>query len=288
VQEVGADLARESFAAGNVIIGSGTPVIIAGPCLAESLDLCLFTATRLREACEQRNVSFIFKASYDKANRSSGSSPRGAGLHAGLEILALVKSQLGVPVTTDVHEPSQAAAVAQVVDLIQIPAFLCRQTDLLVASAETGVPVNVKKGQFLAPWDAKNIVDKLKGANATGIMLTERGTTFGYNNLVVDFAGLPEMRNLGVPVCFDATHSVQKPGGLGTASGGARQSIPHLGRAAVAVGIDALFLEVHPDPDNAQSDREIQWRLDQFEELLDNLLPIWRLAAGLKSQKFPS
>lgn len=271
------NLPGDSFSAGSVTIGRGAPVIIAGPCLAESLDLCLFTATRLREACAERGVPLIFKASFDKANRSSGASPRGAGLHGGLEILASVKSQLGVPVTTDIHDPSQAAAVAQVVDLIQIPAFLCRQTDLLFASAETGVPVNVKKGQFLAPWDAKNIVDKLKEANATGIMLTERGTSFGYNNLVVDFAGLPEMRNLGVPVCFDATHSAQKPGGLGTASGGARQSIPHLARAAVAVGVDALFLEVHPDPANAQSDRETQWPLDQFEELLDSLLPIWQL-----------
>ena len=188
-------------------------------------------------------------------------------------------AEFGVPVTTDVHLPDQAAAVAEGVDLLQVPAFLCRQTDLLEACAKTDRPVNVKKGQFLAPWDAKNIVDKLEGAGAAGIILTERGTTFGYNNLVVDMAGVPVLRSFGWPVCFDATHSAQKPGGLGSASGGSRESVPYLASAAAAVGIDALFVEVHPDPAAALSDAATQWPLEQAERLIRRVMKIWKAAS---------
>lgn len=222
----------------------------------------------MQENCGRQGFGYIFKASFDKANRTSVGSVRGSGIERGLEILSEVKSRFGVPVTTDVHLPEQAAEAAAVVDLIQIPAFLCRQTDLLEAAASTGKPVNVKKGQFLSPWDAKNIVEKLEEYEAAGIMLAERGTTFGYNNLIVDFPGLETMRSFGVPVCFDATHSAQRPGGLGVATGGARESIPAMVRAACAVGIDALFLEVHPDPAKALSDAATQWPLAQAADLL--------------------
>lgn len=219
-------------------------------------------------------LGYIFKASFDKANRTSVGSERGAGIQAGLDILRRVKTQFEVPVTTDIHLPEQAAIVAPVVDLIQIPAFLCRQSDILQAAAETGRPVNVKKGQFLAPWDARNIVDKLRSFDANGVMLTERGTTFGYNNLIVDFPGLEIMRSFGVPTCFDATHSAQRPGGLGASTGGARESIPAMVRAACAVGIDALFLEVHPDPERALSDAATQWPLEKAADLLaDHVVP---------------
>lgn len=258
----------KSFQAGNVTIGDGRLAIIAGPCLAESLELCLQVGKRLQEICGELGLPYIFKASFDKANRTSGGSVRGFGTGRGLEILGEVKARLGVPVTTDIHLPDQAREVASVVDLLQIPAFLCRQSDLLEAAANTGKPVNVKKGQFLAPWDAKNIVEKLTAFGAEGIMLTERGTSFGYNTLVVDMPGLEIMRSFGVPVCFDATHSAQRPGGAGTQTGGNRDSIPALARAAVAVGVDALFLEVHPDPANALSDAATQWPLDRAEELL--------------------
>jgi len=262
-----------------VTIGDGNLAIIAGPCLAESLDLCLQTGTRLKEICAKLNLPYIFKASFDKANRTSGSSVRGFGEARGLEILHSVREKLSVPVTTDIHLPDQACSVAEVVDLLQIPAFLCRQSDLLEAAAKTGKPVNVKKGQFLAPWDAKNIVEKLKSFGANGIMLTERGTSFGYNALVVDMPGLETMRSFGVPVCFDATHSAERPGGTGTASGGNREIIPALARAAVAVGIDALFLEVHPDPEKALSDAATQWPLDKAEELLVSVKQIYEARA---------
>jgi 2-dehydro-3-deoxyphosphooctonate aldolase (KDO 8-P synthase) len=256
---------------GNLTIGSGNLTIIAGPCLAESLELCLQVAERMAEACARRNFNYIFKASFDKANRTSAAMPRGAGMEEGLEILASVARQLGLPTTTDIHLPEQAASAAEVVDLLQIPAFLCRQTDLLEAAAETGKAVNVKKGQFLSPWDAKNIVQKLQSAGANGIMLTERGNSFGYNTLVVDMPGLEIMRSFGVPVCFDATHSAQRPGGAGTSSGGNRDSIPAMVRASVAVGIDALFMEVHPDPEHALSDKATQWPLDKVDDLLDQV-----------------
>jgi 2-dehydro-3-deoxyphosphooctonate aldolase (KDO 8-P synthase) len=238
-----------------VAAGPGYPLLlIAGPCLVEDADLMVDVATTVREIAAAHGVGFVFKSSFDKANRSSGSSARGPGIDAGLEILARVKAQVGVPVLTDIHEPWQALPAAEVCAVLQIPAFLCRQTDLLVAAARSGAVVNVKKGQFLAPADMTNVVAKLRAAGAAGILLTERGTTFGYGNLVVDFRALPQLRALGEPVVFDATHSIQLPGGLGTSSGGQREFVPHLARAAAAVGIDALFLEVHPSPADAPSD----------------------------------
>lgn len=228
----------------------------------------------MQEICSDLGFGYVFKASFDKANRTSASSERGAGIEAGLSILADVKEQFGVPVTTDVHLPDQCTVAASVVDILQIPAFLCRQSDLLEAAALTGKPVNVKKGQFLAPWDAKNIVEKLEGYAAKGIMLTERGTSFGYNTLVVDMPGLETMRSFGHPVCFDATHSAQRPGGAGTSTGGVRESIPAMARAAVAVGIDALFVEIHPDPAHALSDAATQWPLDRARELLSSLAQV--------------
>lgn len=259
---------------GNLTVGDGRLALIAGPCVIESLELCREVAGALSELCRQRGIPYIFKASFDKANRTAHDSFRGLGLDAGLKVLAQVREEFVVPVTTDVHESWQAEPVAQVVDLLQVPAFLCRQTDLLAACARTGKSVNVKKGQFLAPWDARNIVEKLRAFGAQGILLTERGTSFGYNTLIVDMAGLPLMRALGVPVVFDATHSVQRPGGAGKASGGDRASIAPLARAAVAVGIDALFMEVHPNPEKALSDAATQYPLDQIEPLLDELLAL--------------
>ena len=262
------------FSVGPLKVGGERLTIIAGPCLAESLDLCLLVGERMRTLCDERGFNFVFKASFDKANRTSATSERGSGIDEGLRILQAVGSQFGVPTTTDVHLPDQAAPAAQVVDLLQIPAFLCRQSDLLEAAAKTGRPVNVKKGQFLAPWDARNIVDKLRAFSANGIMLTERGTSFGYNALIVDFPGLETMRSFGVPVCFDATHSAQRPGAAGTSTGGARETIPAMVRAAVAVGIDALFLEVHPEPEKALSDAATQWPLHAAAELLDQVARI--------------
>jgi 2-dehydro-3-deoxyphosphooctonate aldolase (KDO 8-P synthase) len=230
--------------------------LIAGPCVMEPGDMTLRIARRLVEVCEDLGVPLIFKASFDKANRTSGSSFRGPGLVEGMKIFERVKAETGLPVTTDLHESGQATAIAQVVDLIQIPAFLARQTDLLEAAAATGRPVNVKKGQFMAPWDMANVVAKLSDSGASGVLLTERGTTFGYGRLVNDFRAIPQMQATGAPVVFDATHSVQLPsaGPGGTASSGQREMIPTLARAAVAAGCDGLFLEVHPDPDKALSD----------------------------------
>ncbi|HWA83272.1 MAG TPA: 3-deoxy-8-phosphooctulonate synthase [Fimbriimonadaceae bacterium] len=256
---------------GSLEVGGEALTVVAGPCLAESEELCLRVAERMIEICAELGFNYIFKASYDKANRTSSSSARGAGMEEGLEILGRVKRRFGVPLTTDVHTADQAKPAAEVVDLLQVPAFLCRQTDLLEACASTGRPVNVKKGQFLAPWDTKNIVEKLRDFGAEGIMLTERGTSFGYNTLIVDMPGLEIMRSYGVPVCFDATHSAQRPGGAGTSTGGVRESIPAMARAATAVGIDALFLEVHPDPAKALSDAATQWPLDRAGELLDQV-----------------
>ncbi len=264
------------FSVGNLVVGNGDLTIIAGPCLAESLDLCMRVAEKTQEACAKLGLPYVFKASFDKANRTSGGSVRGFGMDEGLSIIQKVGERFGVPTTTDIHLPDQAAPVAQVVDILQIPAFLCRQSDLLEAAALAGKPVNVKKGQFLAPHDTKNIVSKLESFHSNGIMLTERGTTFGYNTLIVDMPGLEVMRSYGVPVCFDATHSAQRPGGAGTATGGVRESIPAMVRAAVAVGIDALFLEVHPDPDNALSDSATQWQLDRIMEILEPAVAISR------------
>lgn len=256
---------------GKFSIGKGDLTIIAGPCMAEGPELCYKIADAMAEICSDLNLNYIFKASYDKANRTGAGAARGAGFATAVSIFEQIKTRFGLPITTDIHLPDQAAQVAEVVDLLQIPAFLCRQTDLLEAAAQTGRPVNVKKGQFLAPWDAKNIVEKLKAAGASGIMLTERGTSFGYNTLVVDMPGLEIMRSYGVPVCFDATHSAQRPGGAGSSTGGNRESIPAMARAAVAVGVDAVFLEVHPDPARALSDAATQWPLDQARELLTKL-----------------
>ena len=241
--------------AGSVEIGDGRAlVVIAGPCVIESEELCLEVGARVKEITQSLGMPYIFKASFDKANRTSVKSFRGPGIEKGLEILARVRSALDVPVLTDIHEPWHAKLAAEVVDVLQIPAFLCRQTDLVVAAAQTGKCVNIKKAQFLAPWDMKNSVEKAKSTGNENITLTERGSSFGYNTLVVDMCSLPAMRELGCPVVFDATHAVQRPGGLGDVTGGAREFVPHLMRAAVAVGIDALFLEVHPDPPNALCD----------------------------------
>jgi 2-dehydro-3-deoxyphosphooctonate aldolase (KDO 8-P synthase) len=229
-------------------------------------------ARALAEITRERDIPLIFKASVDKANRTSADSPRGPGLAAGLRVLSRVRAETGLPVTTDFHVPEQAPIAAEVVDLLQVPAFLCRQTDMLLAAGRTGRAVNVKKGQFLAPWDAKHVVEKIRSTGNDKIMLTERGTSFGYNNLVVDFRSLPRMRGLGAPVCFDATHSVQLPGGAGSSSGGEREFVAHLARAAVAVGCDALFFEVHDDPDSALCDGPNQLRLDTFPALLDSLI----------------
>lgn len=246
--------------------------LLAGPCVVEGRDRTLRIAEGLATMCAARGLPLIFKASFDKANRSAGTSFRGLGVHEGLAVLAEVKASLGLPIVTDIHQPEQAALAAEVADLLQIPAFLCRQTDLLQAAAATGRPVNVKKGQFLAPWDMANVAQKLREAGAAGILLTERGASFGYNNLVVDMRGLAVMRGLGVPVCFDATHSVQIPGGLGDKSGGQREFAPILARAAVAAGVDAVFMEVHDDPDSALSDGPNMLRLDGLPSLLDTLL----------------
>ncbi|OGV57386.1 MAG: 3-deoxy-8-phosphooctulonate synthase [Lentisphaerae bacterium GWF2_52_8] len=229
-------------------------VVIAGPCVAESLSICREVAAEMSELCRKLDVHYIFKASFDKANRSSANSFRGLGLAEGLEILHEIRSEFKVPVLTDLHESSQAGPVAEVVDVLQIPAFLCRQTDLLIAAGQTGKPVNIKKGQFMAPEDMKGAVEKVRSTGNDKVLLTERGSSFGYHNLVVDMRSLAVMREIGVPVVFDATHSVQLPGGLGHASGGQRQFIRPLARAAAAVGLDVLFMEVHPNPDKALSD----------------------------------
>lgn len=259
----------------DIHIGDNHPLaLIAGPCAIESEQMSIDVAGYLAEICRRHGMGFIFKSSFDKANRTSINSRRGIGLERGLEILQKVKDQIGVPVITDVHESWQCPIVADVADALQIPAFLCRQTDLLIAAASTGKVVNVKKGQFLAPWDMVNVVEKLRSTGNDRIMVCERGTTFGYNNLVVDMTSLIEMRATGCPIVFDATHSVQKPGGQGGSTGGNRQMVPHLIRAAVAIGIDALFVETHPDPDRAFSDGPNQIRLSDMEQIVANALTI--------------
>jgi len=250
-------------------LGGGLPLaVIAGPCVIESEESALRHAAALKEKADRVGVPYIFKSSYDKANRSSLNSFRGPGLEEGLEILAAVKKKIGVPILTDVHESDQVARVKEVADILQIPAFLCRQTDFVVAVASSGKVVNVKKGQFLAPWDMRNIVEKIRSTGNDQILLTERGASFGYNNWVSDMRSLVVMRELGYPVVFDATHSLQLPGGLGNASGGERTYIPALARAGVAAGVDALFMEVHEDPDRALSDGPNSLALENFESLL--------------------
>src|SRR5262245_2929572 len=248
--------------------------LIAGPCVIESRDHVLFMAKELKKVTAECGVSFIFKASFDKANRSSIQSFRGAGITEGLKILAEARKEVGVPVLTDIHEAGQADTVAKVVDVLQIPAFLCRQTDLIVAAAKTGRIVNVKKGQFLAPWEMKNVVDKAKEAGSHRFMLTERGASFGYNNLVVDFRSFPIMKTFGCPVVFDVTHSLQLPGGQGQSSGGQPEYIPHLARAGVAAGVDGLFMEVHDNPLKALSDGPNALDLALLRPLLKQLMAL--------------
>lgn len=246
--------------------------LIAGPCVIESEQMALDTAGQLKEICQELGIPFIYKSSYDKANRSSGKSFRGPGMEAGLKILAEVKKQIGVPVLTDVHDEDEIAAAAAVADVLQTPAFLCRQTDFIHAVAKAGKPVNIKKGQFLSPWDMKNVVDKAREASgADNIMVCERGASFGYNNLVSDMRSLAVMRETGCPVVFDATHSVQLPGGQGTASGGQREFVPVLARAAVAAGVSGLFMETHPEPSKALSDGPNAFPLSYLKELLVTL-----------------
>ena len=252
--------------------------LIAGPCVIESEQLALDTAGQLKEICARLGIPFIYKSSFDKANRSSGESFRGPGVEEGLRILAQVKRQIGVPVLTDVHEDTDVRAVAQVVDVLQTPAFLCRQTNFIHRVAAAGLPVNIKKGQFLSPWEMKNVVDKARATGNRHIMVCERGASFGYNNLVSDMRSLAVMRETGCPVVFDATHSVQLPGGQGTSSGGQREFVPVLARAAVAVGVSGLFMETHPEPEKALSDGPNAWPLGQIERLLTTLKDIDTIA----------
>src|SRR6188768_1218907 len=267
------------FEVGKAIFGGGGLSFILGPCVVESAQHALFMAQEINDICKHVGVGFVYKSSFDKANRSSIESFRGQGMEFGLDVLAQVKAEVGVPVITDIHEPWQVEKTAEVADILQIPAFLCRQTDLLVAAAKTGKAVNVKKGQFLSPWDAKNIVEKLQAAGCEKIILTERGASFGYNNLVVDLRSFPVMRSFGVPVCFDVTHSLQLPGGLGKATGGQSQYIEDFARAGVACGVDAIFMEVHDNPAKAPSDGPNQLPLGRLEKLLFKLKQIHELVS---------
>ncbi|MFK7945632.1 MAG: 3-deoxy-8-phosphooctulonate synthase [Paracoccaceae bacterium] len=267
--------AQRTVSAGAVQFSNKMPfALISGPCQAEGEQHSIDIAGALTEACGARGIGFVFKASFDKANRTSVSGKRGLGIDEGLKVLAGVKAKVGCPVLTDIHLPEQCAPVAEVCDILQIPAFLCRQTDLLLAASQTGRIVNIKKGQFLAPWDIPNVAAKVASTGNQNIMLTERGSSFGYNTLVTDMRGLPQMAATGYPVIFDATHSVQQPGGLGGASGGQREFAPVLARAAAAVGVAGFFIETHPDPDNAPSDGPNMIPLDQMPALLDVLQSI--------------
>jgi len=262
-------------------IGPGHPLLlIAGPCVLESEEIARLIASHVKDVAGRLGISFVFKASFDKANRTSLASYRGPGLTEGLRMLAAIRQEFQVPVISDVHDVTQVEQAAQVLDILQIPAFLCRQTDLLVAAARTGKVVNVKKGQFMAPWDMEHAVGKIRESGNRDILLTERGTTLGYNNLVVDMRSLPIMRSLGCPVIYDATHSVQLPGGAGGSSGGQRQFIAPLTRAAVAAGVDGLFMEVHPDPAKALCDGPNSLPLDQLESLLTTIVAIHNVAGG--------
>lgn len=267
---------------GQITIGPGSPfLLIAGPCVLESGDLAWKIAREVKAIADRLGIAYIFKASFDKANRTSLSSFRGPGAEKGLRILGRLREEVGVPVTSDIHEPAQAEMAADYLDILQIPAFLCRQTDLLVAASRTGKVVNVKKGQFVSPWEMEYVVNKVRSAGNERILLTERGTSFGYNNLVVDMRSLRVMRSFGYPIVYDATHSVQLPGGAGGSSGGQREFIPALARAAVAVGIDGLFLEVHPKPDSALCDGPNSLPLAEVEPLLKQLLAVREAVAGV-------
>ncbi len=268
-------MADRSIRVADVTLSSDRLFLIAGPCVIESADLCRRVAEHMKAAADRLGIPYVFKASCDKANRTSGASFRGPGMEEGLRILAEVREALGVPVLSDVHTAEQATAAGEVLDCLQVPAFLCRQTDLVQAAARTGKAVNLKKGQFLAPWDMANVVAKAEEVGAADILVTERGASFGYNRLVADMAGLAALAAIGCPVVFDATHSAQQPGGLGTATGGNRETAEVLARAAVAAGADGLFLEVHPDPDNAKSDGPNSIRLDRAEAVLETCLAVY-------------
>lgn len=269
---------------GNVKIANNLPfALAAGPCQIETLDHALFMASSIKKITDKLNIPFIYKSSYDKANRTSVNSPRGTGIEKGLKILQKVKSKIGCPILTDVHNEAQCSIAAEVADILQIPAFLCRQTDLLMAAAKTGKTIKVKKGQFLAPWDMKNVCEKLKAFNAAGIILTERGTCFGYNSLISDMRALPIMAETGAPVFFDATHSVQQPGGIGSSSGGQKQYIELLAKCAVTVGVAGIFIETHQDPDNAPSDGPCMLELSNLEKVLINLKSYDELTKGLQN-----
>lgn len=259
-----------------IAIGGDRLVVIAGPCAAESYDICMQVGEHVKEVCQELEIDYVFKASFDKANRTSVSSYRGPGLDEGLELLAKVKQELGTSVLTDIHESHQAEAIGQVADVIQIPAFLCRQTDLIVASANTGKMVNIKRGQFMAPADMQYSVKKAESTGNANVCLTERGVSFGYHNLVVDMRALPTMRQYA-PVIFDCTHSVQQPGGAGGSSGGQREFAPYLSRAAAAAGVDGFFIETHPNPDNALSDGPNMVKLDNMRNMLIMLKDAWEL-----------
>lgn len=262
-------------------IGQGQKLaVMSGPCVIESETLALETCAYLKKLFDSLDINFIYKSSYDKANRSSYDSFRGPGLKEGLRILAKVKETFDVPVITDVHSPEEAIEAGKVCDILQIPAFLCRQTDLIVAAARTGAVIAVKKGQFMAPWDMENVVKKIQSAGNDKIILTDRGTSFGYNNLVSDMRGIPIMQKMGVPVCFDASHSVQLPGGHGTSSGGQREFIPTLSKAAIAAGCNCIFMEAHPNPSNAKSDKDSVMPFDQMEPLFKTLKQIYDIVQG--------
>ena len=264
---------------GNTKLGGNNPLfIIAGPCVIESEDVVFYTAEKLREICRQVELPFVFKSSYDKANRTSLSSFRGPGMERGLRILSDVRSRFSIPIISDIHAIEEIEPASQVLDALQIPAFLSRQTDLIIAASRTGKPVNIKKGQFLAPWDIKNIIDKFTSTGNQDIFITERGTSFGYNNLVVDFRGLPIMRSFGHPLVFDVTHSLQLPGGKGSSSGGQREFAEPLARAAVAVGVDGLFIEVHPEPDRALCDGPNMISIDTVPGFLKTVKSIYTAA----------
>ena len=270
-------MATHTCQLGPYTVGADKLTLLAGPCMAESLDLCRTIAETLVPAAEAAGVQLVFKASFDKANRSSATSYRGPGIEEGLTILEVIKSEFGVPVVTDIHLPEQAAPVAEVCDVLQIPAFLCRQTDLLVAAGETGKTINVKKGQFMSPAEMQNVAEKVRSTGNQNVMLTDRGTFFGYNRLVTDFRCMPQMKQFA-PVCYDATHSVQEPGGLGAASGGERQYAPMLAKSALVCGADALFIETHTDPDNALSDAGCQIATADMLTLLPQLAELYQLS----------
>ena len=266
----------EEVRVGQILIGKGNPlVLIAGPCVIENEEMVFTTATKLKEICDRLGLPFIFKSSYDKANRTSLSSFRGPGMEKGLRILNDIKKRLSIPILSDVHSVEEVKTASQVLDVLQIPAFLCRQTDLILSCSRTGKPVNIKKGQFLSPWDVKNVIEKFISTGNHHLMITDRGTSFGYNNLVVDFRGFPVIRSFGYPMLFDVTHSLQLPGGEGSQTGGQREFAAPLARAAAATGVDGLFIEVHPNPTRALSDSATMLPVDEMETLLNQVKAVY-------------